>query len=63
MNLTLAKVLARKVYQEVVLYFKYGPFLKSEGIIKAILENSSADQNTLFHTPVIFRHLKCPFSQ
>ena len=33
---------------------KYGTIIKSEGIIKAIFENSKADQNTLFRKYVIF---------
>ena len=34
---------------------KYGTLIKSEGIIKAILENPKTDQNTL-------SHLECTFS-
>ena len=33
---------------------KYGTIIKCEGIIKAILENPKADQNTLFCKYVIF---------
>ena len=33
---------------------KYGTIIKCEGIIKAIFENTKADQNTLFHKYVIF---------
>ena len=33
---------------------KYGTIKKCEGIIKAILENPKADQNTLFRRRVIF---------
>ena len=33
---------------------KYGTLLKCEGIIKAILKNPKADQNTLFRKYVIF---------
>ena len=52
MTLTLANVLAKKVYQE-VLYFSSGTFLKSEGTMKTILENPKADQNILFSKPLI----------
>ena len=33
---------------------KYGTIIKCEGIIKAVLENPKADQNTLFCKYVIF---------
>ena len=33
---------------------KYGTIIKREGIIKALLENSKADHNTLFRRYVIF---------
>ena len=33
---------------------KYGTMIKCEGIIKAILENPRADQNTLFPKYVFF---------
>ena len=43
---------------------KYGTIIiKCEGIIKAILENPKADQNTLFRRNVFLNHLECPFSQ
>ena len=47
MKLNLATVLARMLYQHNSV-FKYGTLMKWEGIIKAILENPKADQNTLF---------------
>ena len=50
MKLILAKVLARKLYQLLV----YGTIIKCEVIIKAILENPKADQNTLFRKCVVF---------
>ena len=34
-----------------------GTIIKCEGIIKAILENPKADQNTFFGRYVIFAHL------
>ena len=33
---------------------KYGTLIKCEGIIKAILENPKADENTLFRRYVMF---------
>ena len=36
------------------MYFFYGTYLKSEGIIKAILENPKGDRNTPFCKSVIF---------
>ena len=48
MNLTLAKVLSKMVYQEVFSVSKYGTFLMSEEIIKVIFNKSAAGmQNTL----------------
>ena len=47
-NFDFSQVSVKKVYQEVVLYFEYGMFLQSEGIIKTISENLKASQNTLF---------------
>ena len=46
---------------------KYDTMIKCEGIIKAMLENPKADQNTLFVMYVIFEpprvYLECTFSQ
>ena len=33
---------------------KYGTIIKCEGIVKAVLENPQADQNTYFRNYVIF---------
>ena len=44
-------VLKKSSFQRV----KYGTIINCEGIIKAILENPKADQNTLFHKYVIFQ--------
>ena len=40
---------------------KYGKIIKHEGIIKAILENSKADHNTLFRRYVIFEQPRVYF--
>ena len=45
------------VWKKSIQRAKYGTLIKCEGIIKAILENPKAEQNTRFRTYIIFEPL------